>query len=318
MHFPFVFDFYSNPILASSLTDYFFQSNFAGQVIVVVLLGFSLMAWGAMFCKNADLVEMKKQNETASRAVAHADSIEEAASVRTLAGPYAILMRDAVAALDKSGASGAASSDDKNSAMTFVDNALQRSVSRQIIKYESRMILLGTIISGAPFLGLLGTAWGVMDCFGSMSGQTSVTLQQLAPGVAGALLTTVAGLCVAIPAVFGYNYLTSKSRELITETENFASLISDRIEMETRTSNTYQQRAQYPQPAQPQYAQPTQPQYAQPVQQYQQPAQQNIPPAAATPSDFKRPAPQQPKSSIIDFSLDDNTDSPTPPRDFDD
>lgn len=314
MYFSFEFDFFGNPLLASSLTDYFFQSNFAGQVIVVVLLGFSLLAWGAMFCKNADLLEMKKQNATATRAASRADSIAEAAAIRNLSGPYAILMRDAIAALDKSGAAGAASSDDKNSAMTFVDNALQRSLSRQIIKYESRMILLGTVISGAPFLGLLGTAWGVMDCFGSMSGQTSVTLQQLAPGVAGALLTTVAGLCVAIPAVFGYNYLTSKSRELITETENFASLISDRIEMETRTSHAYRQVAAAPKNMQsPQYEQP---QYEQP--QYAQPAQQNITPATATPVDFKRPAAQVPKSSIIDFSLDDNIDSPTPPRDFDD
>lgn len=152
--------------------------------------------------------------------------------------------------------------------MTFVDNALQRSLSRQLMKYESRMILLGTVISGAPFLGLLGTAWGVMDCFGSMSAQSSVTLQQLAPGVAGALLTTVAGLCVAIPAVFGYNYLTSKSRELITETENFASLVSDAIEMQMRTSAAYAERAaapaapRPPEPSYPQAAsQPLRPQF---------------------------------------------------------
>lgn len=62
--------FLGSPVLASSLTDYFFQSNFAGQVIVVILLGFSLLAWGAMFCKKADLSEMKKQNAAAARALA--------------------------------------------------------------------------------------------------------------------------------------------------------------------------------------------------------------------------------------------------------
>ncbi|HNX05448.1 MAG TPA: MotA/TolQ/ExbB proton channel family protein, partial [Opitutales bacterium] len=86
----------------------------------------------------------------------------------------------------------------------------------------------------APFLGLLGTVWGVMDAFGAISMQKTATLQMLAPGVSGALLTTVAGLCVAIPAVFGYNYLLSQSKLMVTELENFASLLADRVEIEAR------------------------------------------------------------------------------------
>lgn len=304
--------FLGSPVLASSLTDYFFQSNFAGQVIVVILLGFSLLAWGAMFCKKADLSEMKKQNAAVARALARSDSVAEAAAARGLAGPYAAIIHDAAAALEHSGAKNAASSDDKNSAMTFVDNALQRSLSRQLMKYESNMILLGTVISGAPFLGLLGTAWGVMDCFGSMSAQASVTLQQLAPGVAGALLTTVAGLFVAIPAVFGYNYLTSKSRELITETENFASLVSDIIEMQMRTSAAYAGAAyapaaqRPPEPHQPAASEPERRRFAPPPE-----------PARRAPA-FQNQAESAERAETIDFSLDDDPDSPTPPRDFDD
>ena len=398
MHDTFLSDFYVNPVVASSLTDYFFQSNFAGQVIVIILLGFSLLAWGAMFCKKADLSEMKRQNSATAKAVAQTNSVTEAAAMRRLSGPYAEILRDAASALEQSGAQNAASADDKNSAMTFVDNALQRSLSRQLMKYESRMILLGTVISGAPFLGLLGTAWGVMDSFGSMSAQASVTLQQLAPGVAGALLTTVAGLCVAIPAVFGYNYLTSQSRELMTDTENFASLLSDIIEMRIRTiysaqpqntSGNSQQypysfqsaesapRSEYQYPSQPQtprpeyaytaqpqapraeYARPAQPQetrteypypsqqqaprseYAPTIQQHQARAEQVPPPPVQSPANAPAVANQQKiagvkdfarneadrqknadssteKAQIIDFSLDDDDSSPTPPRDFDD
>lgn len=377
--------------------DYFFQSNFAGQVIVIILLGFSILAWGAMFCKKADLSEMKRLNSATAKAVAQTNSVAEAAAMRRLSGPYAEILRDAASALEQSGAQNAANSDDKNSAMTFVDNALQRSLSRQLMKYESSMIILGTVISGAPFLGLLGTAWGVMDCFGSMSAQASVTLQQLAPGVAGALLTTVAGLFVAIPAVFGYNYLTSQSRELMTDTENFASLLSDIIEMRIRTVYSAQPqyapvnpqqypyaqqpaesapRAEYQYPSHPQaprteYSYPAQPQpprseYAYPAQQqpprteYAHPVQPQAPRAEYAPNiqqqaaraeqvpppvqfssnaqtgfnhqktadvkDFANPetdsqnnadSPTR-KSQIIDFSLDDDDSSPTPPRDFDD
>lgn len=285
--------------------DYFFQSNFAGQVIVIILLGFSILAWGAMFCKKADLSEMKRLNSATAKAVAQTNSVAEAAAMRRLSGPYAEILRDAASALEQSGAQNAANSDDKNSAMTFVDNALQRSLSRQLMKYESSMIILGTVISGAPFLGLLGTVWGVMDCFGSMSAQASVTLQQLAPGVAGALLTTVAGLFVAIPAVFGYNYLTSQSRELMTDTENFASLLSDIIEMRIRTVYSAQPQyapvnpQQYPYAQQPaesatraEYQYPSHPQA--PRTEYAHPAQQQAPR-----SEYAYPAQPQPPARRI-------------------
>ena len=137
-----------------------------------------------------------------------------------------------------------------------------------------------------------------------MSAQASVTLQQLAPGVAGALLTTVAGLFVAIPAVFGYNYLTSKSRELITETENFASLVSDIIEMQMRTSAAYAGAAYAPAAQRP--PEPERRQFAPPPE-----------PARRAPA-FQNQAESAERAETIDFSLDDDPDSPTPPRDFDD
>jgi len=95
------------------------------------------------------------------------------------------------------------------------------------------MIFLATIVSGAPFLGLLGTVWGVMEAFSAISVQQSASIQSIAPGVASALLTTIAGLIVAIPSMFGYNYLLASTRLLITESENYASSLADRIELES-------------------------------------------------------------------------------------
>jgi biopolymer transport protein TolQ len=71
-----------------------------------------------------------------------------------------------------------------------------------------------------------------MDAFGSM-GKGGATIDQLAPGVSGALLTTVAALLVAIPTVFIYNSLLSSTRSEITRLENFASLVADRIELDS-------------------------------------------------------------------------------------
>ena len=96
------------------------------------------------------------------------------------------------------------------------------------------MIFLASIVTGAPFLGLLGTVWGVMEAFGAVSMQQTATIQTLAPGVSAALLTTVAGLLVAIPSLFGYNFLLNTTKNLITELENYASALADCLELESK------------------------------------------------------------------------------------
>ena len=95
--------------------------------------------------------------------------------------------------------------------MNYVENAIRRSLAEVGDGYEAKMYWLATIVSGAPFLGLLGTVWGVMDAFGTMDAG-GATIEHLAPGVSGALLTTVAALCVAIPIVFVYNGLLGMTR----------------------------------------------------------------------------------------------------------
>lgn len=84
------------------------------------------------------------------------------------------------------------------------------------------MGLLATAVSSSPMLGLLGTVWGVMDSFVAMAQQGSVNLSAVAPGIAGALLTTVIGLLVAIPSAIGYNLLASRVRTLSVLMDNFA------------------------------------------------------------------------------------------------
>ena len=92
------------------------------------------------------------------------------------------------------------------------------------------MIPLSTFISGGPFLGLLGTVYGVMMTFGSLTEKASIA--QLAPGVSGALVATTAGLLLAIPASFAYNWALGQTRTMATELDNFASALADQIEIE--------------------------------------------------------------------------------------
>ena len=92
---------------------------------------------------------------------------------------------------------------------------------RENQKLNSQMVLLTIAISGGPFLGLLGTVVGVMITFAAIAATGDVNVNAIAPGIAAALVATVAGLAVAIPALFGYNYLSRASRRISADMHVF-------------------------------------------------------------------------------------------------
>ena len=102
-----------------------------------------------------------------------------------------------------------------------VEAVLEREVSSQLSELEKRIGMLATLVSLSPFCGLFGTVWGVMMAFCGIAAAGKSDFTALAPGVAGALLTTVAGLVVAIPALVGYNLLTGMIRQLTIQMDNF-------------------------------------------------------------------------------------------------
>jgi biopolymer transport protein ExbB len=91
------------------------------------------------------------------------------------------------------------------------------------------MVLLTIAIAGGPFLGLLGTVVGVMITFAAIAAAGDVNVNAIAPGIAAALVATVAGLGVAIPSLFGYNYLASKIKELTTDMQVFVDEFVTRL-----------------------------------------------------------------------------------------
>src|SRR5207302_9929531 len=107
--------------------------------------------------------------------------------------------------------------------MGAVNAAMERAVGETALSLESQMILLATAVSGSPFLGLLGTVWGVMDAFTGVAEAVSPSLVSMAPGVSGALITTVTALCVAIPAMFVYNFLVISICGMFVWLDNFAA-----------------------------------------------------------------------------------------------
>jgi biopolymer transport protein TolQ len=226
------------PILATiNIIEVFEHCDVVGQVITTLLAVVSMFAWAVMFGKRGELNALRRLNHSFERHLRDQKSVLEISeSLKDRRDiPYADLLSDAVEAYWRAAAIGKEKGlDTSRFRLEHAENALARALARQTLRYESNMIFLASVVSGAPFLGLLGTVWGVMDAFSAVSVQQTASIQTLAPGVSAALLTTISGLLVAIPCLFGYNMLFAVTKRLITELENFASSLADRIELESK------------------------------------------------------------------------------------
>ncbi|HEY1661137.1 MAG TPA: MotA/TolQ/ExbB proton channel family protein [Verrucomicrobiae bacterium] len=107
---------------------------------------------------------------------------------------------------------------------------LEEAAGGEAMSLEKGMIVLSTAVAGGPFIGLLGTVWGVMSTFAGIAESKAATLTAMAPGVAAALVATVTGLLVAIPAMFGYNFMVTTIRHITQELDGFASRYANHIE----------------------------------------------------------------------------------------
>jgi biopolymer transport protein TolQ len=224
-------------IAAANIIDVFEHCDIVGQVITGGLAVFSVVAWAVMFGKRNELATLRRLNLSFERHLRdQRDVLDVAESLKERRDiPYADLFSDAVEAYWRAAAIGKEKGmDTLRFRLEHAENALQRALARQTLRYEANMIFLASIVSGAPFLGLLGTVWGVMDAFSAVSVQQTASIQTLAPGVSAALLTTISGLLVAIPCLFGYNMLFAMTKRLITEAENYSSSLADRIELESK------------------------------------------------------------------------------------
>lgn len=116
-----------------------------------------------------------------------------------------------------------------SASMDAIRASIDADLVRETHRLNEKMVLLTIAISGGPFLGLLGTVVGVMITFAAIAAAGDVNVNAIAPGIAAALLATVAGLAVAIPALFGYNYLASRIKTITAEMQIFVDEFVTRV-----------------------------------------------------------------------------------------
>lgn len=213
------------------------QATTEAKIIIGVLVVFSIVAWTVMTFKALQMRRAKQLNRFFTQEFRSQPHVLDVFDRRVQAEgcPLFAVYQAGSLELDarlKAGNGSARNKFVSMKGMEHVKRAMENSVAQESLKLESGLILLAIAVSGAPFLGLLGTVWGVMSTFGHIAQQGSASLAAMAPGVAAALITTVAGLLVAIPSMFGYNWLVHNLRVLTVELDNFAQEIVSKMETE--------------------------------------------------------------------------------------
>jgi biopolymer transport protein ExbB/TolQ len=235
------------PLLSlGSISASFSQSTMSGKIIVIALFAISIFAWTAMVTKFKELRRARLDSEQFLRAYreqARATNLfikQQRMPETPLNRLYEAGCKTLIEELGQIGVdkrdillTGAWPAGQRRLAPHQVENirtVVDCTLADAALELESLMGLLATAVSTGPFLGLLGTVWGVMDAFGSMANSGSALLSAVAPGIAGALLTTVIGLLVALPSSIGYNMLTTRIRRLAVQMDNFAQEFSSDVQ----------------------------------------------------------------------------------------
>ena len=208
-----------------------------GMVIIGLLMLLSLASWIVFFIKTGNLWIAGKHNRKFMRSYQQTSDpmhIDEGDADWQFSNLFR-LYRTGRAALEDQAQPNVEDHETEGShrpeaMLKTMRTALEKGFIYESKRLNSKLTILTMAISGGPFLGLLGTVWGVMNTFAAMAEAGEANIMAIAPGVASALATTVFGLIVAIPALFAYNFLTSRIKNITAEVGVFIDEFALRIE----------------------------------------------------------------------------------------
>ncbi len=249
----FLMTFVPSPILASALQFAFRKATTEGKITICFLILVSIFSWTVIITKGRQLYRARKMGKkffAAYRATRDPLDIQRTKKEFDGAPAYELYVTGAEETeyhlknnpvLVEAPAAPPAPDQIEEVAPTTITKvspasfesvrvALERAASSEALSLEKGMIILSTAVAGGPFIGLLGTVWGVMETFSGIAQANAASLTAMAPGVAGALIATVVGLFVAIPAMFAYNYMVTTIRAITQELDAFASEFVTQLE----------------------------------------------------------------------------------------
>jgi biopolymer transport protein TolQ len=211
----------------SALVEMVHNSGPVAFAVLLILLLASIFSWAIMFSKWSSFSKAHTQSQRFVRAFRKSTRLSEIAAVADQFRPsplVAVFTEIHDEYQRQNGGRGLPRNP------VALERAAQTASSEALTSMESRMTWLATIAAIAPFIGLFGTVMGIIDAFHGLGTAGAATLRAVAPGISEALITTAAGLVVAIPAVVGYNQLTARLREFGARMDDFGRELLNAIE----------------------------------------------------------------------------------------
>jgi biopolymer transport protein TolQ len=212
---------------SSALMEMVHNSGPVAFTVLVLLLIASIFSWAIMLSKWSSFSKAQTQSKRFVRAFRKSTRLSEIAAVADQFKPSPLVAVFGEIHDEYQRQNGGRGLPRNPVAL---ERAAQTASSEALTQMESRMTWLATIAAIAPFIGLFGTVMGIIDAFHGLGTAGAATLRAVAPGISEALITTAAGLVVAIPAVIGYNQLTARLREFAARMDDFGRELLNAIE----------------------------------------------------------------------------------------
>ncbi len=211
---------------AASIPELIAHASLFSKGVLLLLVGLSVYSWSVMFDRLRLYARVRAQDAQFLHAFRGTSNVEDL-KLAALQHPVSVLAKTALAG-QKAAEQHTAEALGAAARFELVQRAMDRASDEAVNQLERHIGFLATTGSVAPFIGLMGTVWGVMVSFVNIGAQGSATLAVVAPGIAEALIATIAGLAAAIPSVIGYNHCLGKLREVGHSATQFTSEYVDR------------------------------------------------------------------------------------------
>ena len=199
-----------------SLVSLFLRADIVVKSVMIILVAFSIYSWAIIFDK---IRLFKKINKSAEE---FEEKFWKSKSAETFYNNLTSTANDPMAEVFKSSMQIVMKSRSKSNLSERLAGVLETNIEKQMTNIDKNYTFLATVGSTAPFIGLFGTVWGIMNSFQSIAISRNTSLAIVAPGIAEALFATALGLLAAIPAVIAYNKFSNDSKKYSQKLENFS------------------------------------------------------------------------------------------------
>jgi biopolymer transport protein TolQ len=221
------------PVAEVTLIGMFWSAHFVVKLVMIGLLGASVWCWAIIINKAILFSKTQREMDRFEQVFWSGTSLEElytslsSQQTRGMATLFVAAMREWKRSFQTTASS-------FMGLQARIEKVLDVSIAREVEKLESNLLVLATVASAGPFVGLFGTVWGIMTAFRSIAASRNTSLAVVAPGIAEALFATAIGLFAAIPALIAYNKLqgdvAKKQARIEGFADEFSSILSRQID----------------------------------------------------------------------------------------